>query len=243
MILARQPYINEEIERNGFAVLPKTIEEENIADLRRAFDSLRKAEQGKQREGGLFAARNVMAASPVINALACSSIFLGTAQRILGEPAHPVRSLLFDKIASANWRVPWHQDLTIAVRKRQDAEGYGPWSVKSGIPHVQPPISILERMITLRLHLDDCRATNGALKVIPGSHQHGKMNPAQIEECVQNGLVHLCELAAGDILLMKPLLLHSSSTATIPTHRRVVHIEYCSAPLAHKLEWGEVFAR
>jgi ectoine hydroxylase-related dioxygenase (phytanoyl-CoA dioxygenase family) len=82
----------------------------------------------------------------------------------------PVRAIFFDKSSGSNWLVPWHQDLTIAVASKCEAPGFGPWSVKDGIPHVQPPDELLKQMIALRLHLDDCDASNGALRVIPGSH-------------------------------------------------------------------------
>ena len=36
---------------------------------------------------------------------------------------------------------------------------------------------------------------------------------------------------------MRPLLLHASSIAIVPTHRRVIHLEYASQSLADGLEW------
>jgi hypothetical protein len=52
-----------------------------------------------------------------------------------------VRSILFQKPSSFNWRVPWHQDVLIQVREQRDLSGYGPWSIKEGVPHVQPPLA------------------------------------------------------------------------------------------------------
>jgi hypothetical protein len=66
-----------------------------------------------------------------------------------------VRAIYFDKSSDANWLVPWHQDLTLALRERLESPGFGPWSVKDGIPHVQPPVELLERMLTVRIHFDD----------------------------------------------------------------------------------------
>src|SRR5262245_7189469 len=83
---------------------------------------------------------------------------------ILGPGAFVVRGLFFDKTPRANWKVSWHQDLTIAVRVRIEAPGFGPWSLKAGVVHVQPPAEILERMATVRLHLDDCSESNGPLR-------------------------------------------------------------------------------
>jgi hypothetical protein len=81
---------------------------------------------------------------------------------ILGSNFLPVRGILFDKIPDANWKVPWHQDVTIAVQEKVEAEGFGPWSIKADVLHVQPPASILEQMLSIRLHLDDCGEENGA---------------------------------------------------------------------------------
>ena len=152
----------------------------------------------------------------------------------------PVRSILFDKVPGANWKVAWHQDLTITVKERRNLPGHGPWSVKNGVVHVQPPMSLLDSMITLRLHLDDTPAENGALKVILGSHRYGRLDAGAISGLRSAHPEHICEAKAGDILFMKPLLLHASSASTRPGHRRVVHVEYAPVDLLHpSLEWAE----
>lgn len=170
----------------------------------------------------------------------CQSPLIRTvAENILGQGAFLVRSILFDKSPGANWKVPWHQDLTIAVREKKDVPGFGPWSVKDGVIHVQPPAWVLERVITLRLHLDDCDESNGALKVLPGSHCQGKLGADQIQALRQQSLAVLCPVSKGGMLLMRPLLLHASSPATHPTHRRVIHLEFAAEPLPVGLDWAE----
>jgi ectoine hydroxylase-related dioxygenase (phytanoyl-CoA dioxygenase family) len=155
---------------------------------------------------------------------------------ILGDAARVVRGIFFDKQPTANWKVPWHQDLTIAVKNRLEVPDYHPWSIKAGIHHVQPPTTILEQMLTVRIHLDRTDESNGALKVIPGSHLQGKLNNSQIDDWKQYSVIS-CNCEVGGILLMRPLLLHASSIAILPTHRRVIHLEYASQPLADGLEW------
>ena len=159
----------------------------------------------------------------------------------LVPPSHAcVRGILFDKTPGANWLVAWHQDLTICVKEQCDVPGYGPWSIKHGVPHVQPPIELLEQMVTLRLHLDETRAANGALRVIPGSHGWGRLSAEQIEERRAAESEVICEAAPGDALLMTPLLLHASSKAESPAHRRVVHLEFAPREaLAQGLRWYE----
>jgi hypothetical protein len=171
----------------------------------------------------------VLAESPAVRALV---------EFILGPGAKPVRGILFDKTGEANWKVPWHQDVTIAVAKRVDAEGYGPWSVKAGVTHVQPPASVLEQMVSLRIHLDDCPEANGALKVIPGSHRQGKIAETRIAEVVERGRVEVCEVRAGGVLIMRPLLVHSSAPSLKPGHRRVIHFDFAAAELAPGLAWA-----
>ena len=156
----------------------------------------------------------------------------------LADDLEPVRSILFDKTPVENWPVPWHQDLTIAVQERRDdVTGYGPWSVKDGAPHVQPPIAVLETMLTARLHLDEATTSNGALWVVPGSHRSGKLDAEEVRELTATSAV-ACECQAGDLLLMSPLILHSSRRSTVAGHRRVLHVEYARLEaLDPPLEW------
>jgi ectoine hydroxylase-related dioxygenase (phytanoyl-CoA dioxygenase family) len=155
----------------------------------------------------------------------------------LAPPWHFIRSIFFDKTPEANWGVPWHQDLTICVRERRDAPGFGPWSIKDGLHHVHAPAEILDQILTIRVHLDDCTPENGALSVLPGSHKLGRMTDQQIESFRATHPEITCSIRKGGVLLMKPLLLHASSRATNPTHRRVLHFEVTQSTLPHGLEW------
>lgn len=160
------------------------------------------------------------------------------AASLAGSEVFPVRSILFDKTPETNWDIVWHQDVTIAVKERKDVDGFGPWSVKQGVPHVQPPASVLEKMVTLRLHLDDCPAENGPLLVVPGSHKRGLIDVRTLDtvECDRNAVA--CVVNAGDVVAMRPLILHASRKSLVPTHRRVLHIEYACEPLPDGLEWA-----
>lgn len=150
-----------------------------------------------------------------------------------------VRALFFNKSPEANWYVTWHQDLTIAVRERVDVPGFGPWSVKDDVPHVQPPAELLDRMLAVRLHFDVADETNGALRVIPGSHSLGRLNTAEIERLHTDRAEVVCRAEAGDLLLMRPLLLHASSKATSDRPRRVLHLEFADFDLPGGLMWRE----
>jgi ectoine hydroxylase-related dioxygenase (phytanoyl-CoA dioxygenase family) len=114
-----------------------------------------------------------------------------------------------------------------------------PWSVKEGVPHVQPPVELLEQMLTVRLHLDDCDETNGALRVLPGSHRLGRLSADAIKSLREETAV-ACSVAAGGALVMRPLLLHSSERSHRESHRRVIHLEYAGFDLPDGLEWHEM---
>ncbi len=162
----------------------------------------------------------------------------GIVDAILGPGAKAVRVILFDKTSDTNWKVPWHQDVTIAVNARVNTEEYVPGSTKAGKMHVHPPAGALERMVSVRIHLDDCPEANGALKVVPGSHRMGKIAESEIASVVESGTVAVCEVGAGGVLVMRPLLVHSSSAATVPGHRRVIHFDFAVGELADVLVWA-----
>ncbi|MFT5109100.1 MAG: hypothetical protein ACI8XO_003805, partial [Verrucomicrobiales bacterium] len=172
-------------------------------------------------EAGTACVRHLTARSEVFAELARSAEI----SALLPVGLRPVRSILFDKTPEQNWPVAWHQDLTISVAEKREVDGYAPWSVKDCKPHVQPPIGLLENMVTVRLHLDDTPTTNGALRVIPGSHLAGRLSQQDVADGTAGNEV-VCACGAGDVLLMKPLILHASCRSISPSRRRVIHFEY-----------------
>lgn len=174
---------------------------------------------------------------PRLREVAAHDNVIRTVREILGREAFVVRATLFDKTPGANWKVPWHQDVTIAVKQHLAAEGFGPWSTKAGIFHVQPPSAVLKRMLTVRVHLDACPADNGALRVIPGSHWLGRIDQNSVAPHIDESRAVCCESGAGDAVVMCPLLLHASSSSLQPQHRRVLHFDYAVGDLAGGLQW------
>ena len=213
----------------GYQLVPEVLTPSEVQALREHLETLQVAPGHRQ----------LMRRVPAISELAVSAKILNLVEMAVGDRAFPARSIYFDKTPEANWLVPWHQDLTIAVNRQADLTGYGPWSTKDGITHVQPPVEILESMVTIRLHLDDCDEANGALRVIPGSHRQGRLSASQIVEMRSQHSEVLCAARAGDALLMRPLLLHSSADALAPSHRRVIHLEYAARHLPEGLHWIE----
>lgn len=162
---------------------------------------------------------------------------LGALAGTLLPGARPVRALLLDKSAAANWALAWHQDRTIAVRARHPLPGFGPWTVKRGVTHVEPPFALLARMVTLRVHLDPVDADNAPLLVAPGSHRLGRIEEDAIEATVARHGSRACLAAAGDVWAYATPLLHASARAARPRARRVLQIDYSADALPPPLAW------
>ena len=224
---------DENLEYKGFSVADSILAESEVNRIREDINALGPAEGVQTRNGSIFGARNLLHLLPSVRSLVEGS----WVKELIGGQARPVRGIFFDKTSKANWNVAWHQDLTIAVREKRPVAGFGPWTIKAGVPHAQPPLSILERMVTLRIHLDNTDEANGALRVIPGSHQLGRLDPSSIERLLSNETPTICSINPGGGLLMKPLLLHSSLSSRNPSHRRVLHIEFSRDRLPGGLEW------
>jgi hypothetical protein len=152
--------------------------------------------------------------------------------------ARAVRALWFDKTAEANWLVPWHQDRTIAVRERRQVAGYGPWSVKQGACHVEPPFAVLAAMVTVRLHIDDCPAGNAPLEIAVGSH-HQRVAAEDAACRAETYPRLLCLAAAGDLWVYRTPILHRSARAAVPARRRVLQLDYSAETLPGGLTWAD----
>lgn len=151
---------------------------------------------------------------------------------VLGADFGLVRALYFDKHPERTWSLPWHRDMTIVVKRNDlpSSEFIKPTN-KAGIPHVEAPVRLLEKMLTLRVHLDPITSDNGPLIVKPKSHQIDEKDFDADRVITSN---------AGDVFIMRPLLLHSSpsSKAGIKAHRRIIHLEFATEKeLWDEFEW------
>ncbi len=230
--------IQAELHDAGTSLVPDALEGAAVRRLIAACDRAGATTAAHQRKGRVYALRGLLRRAPEVAEAAASGPALRLAQAALGSGARPVKATFFDKIPGANWKVPWHQDLTVAVKTRRAAAGFGPWTEKDGVLHAEAPQTVLESMVALRIHLDDCGPENGALMVIPGSHRMGKLDPQARAATAAGANAMTCCASAGDVLLMRPLLLHRSSPAADPRHRRVLHIEYAATELPGGLEWA-----
>ncbi len=182
--------------------------------------------------GQTYGSRNLLEVFPEAAGLLDCPALGGFASAVLGENAAIVRALYFDKPPDRSWSLPWHKDRTIAVKRNNLPSRYfRKPTVKAGVPHVEAPASLLEQMLTLRVHLDPMNEENGPLCVIPGSHREDNGEQPRPVELHAN---------TGDVLAMRPLLSHSSTMSRRETtaHRRVIHIELVgNVGLVDGYEW------
>lgn len=214
----------------GYTLIPNILSAEDIDHLREQITSV---DWGKN-SGGI---RNAEKKLPIISALSKSNTVTALAQQYLQQEPKLVRAIIFDKTPESNWLVTWHQDKTVALNQRFNSDDWGPWSLKDNVLHVQPPQFVLERMVTVRIHLDDANEANGCLKVIPNTHDKGILTQSEITEFVSHSEVIHCIANAGDALVMRPLLLHASSKMVSSKRRRVIHFEYSDYPLPADIYW------
>jgi len=157
----------------------------------------------------------------------------------IAPKANVIKSIYFDKPPNANWIVNWHQDLTINVEGKIEDKNFKNWRILKDRTVVQPPLSFLENIFTIRIHLDKCTTENGALRIVKKSHQNGIV-PLQGKSTELNQNEEICEIDEGGILIMKPLLFHSSKRTENNKNRRVIHIEFCDQKLPLGLQWKEL---
>ena len=157
---------------------------------------------------------------------------------LLPRSAVAVQCTLFDKTPERNWLVSLHQDLSIPVRAQVESDQCGVWSQKEGQWFVQPPDEVLNRLVAVRVHLDASTAENGPLRVVPGSHRFGRLTASEADRHRKAFGETAVESPQGGALVMRPLLLHASSKAASPMHRRVLHFLFGPPELPSGLEWA-----
>ncbi len=218
------------IQEDGFEIKPHFISNRKLHFIKDEIENFSDIDSN-------YGIRNADKKYPRIKEIAHSSRLINQAKKILGSTPKLVRVIFFDKTPEQNWLVAWHQDKTIALNQKMALAGWNCWTLKDNVHHVQPPITVLNSMITFRLHLDDADKDNGCLKVIPKSHQKGILSHQAISQIAKTTSAFLCEVKAGDLVIMKPHIIHSSSKSKNPKHRRIIHIEYSNYLLPKGLEW------
>jgi ectoine hydroxylase-related dioxygenase (phytanoyl-CoA dioxygenase family) len=221
----------------GFSIIENVYSAQEIEKLITTIESADSSNDKFRKSKDVFAIRQFLKVVPDSFDLIFNEKLKTIIDDVFGKEYFLVKSIYFDKPASSNWYVPYHQDLTISVDKKLDIENYGPWTVKQNQYAVQPPMEILESNFTIRIHLDDTDAENGALKVIPSSHSKQLYRSESIDWTIESETI--CNVKSGGIMVVKPLLIHSSSRTTNQEQRRVIHLEFSKSELPEGLNWSE----
>jgi len=227
----------EELIENGFAIINDIYSLTEIEKILNVIENTNSDKDTFRKSNDLFAIRQFLKEVPSISKFVFNDKLTSVLKNLFGDKYFAVKSIYFDKPQSSNWYVSYHQDLTISVDKKVEVEGFGFWTTKHNQFSVQPTLNILQNIITIRIHLDNTDENNGALKVISKSHRQGIYRPETIDWTKEKEQV--CSVKKGGIMLMKPLLLHSSGRTTNNQQRRVIHIEFSNIELPKDLNWSE----
>lgn len=230
-----------QIDEQGFALIPQVLAQTSAEELAQRLTTSLQAEQHTGRplasRGTVYAARNPLEVIPDVTDLWRASPLGPLLAQVLGPEFGLVRGLFFDKPPGRSWWLPWHKDLTIAVKNNQLlSTHFTRPTLKAGVPHVIAPVELLERMLMIRIHLDEVTEANGPLRVIPGSHHTGKDTLADGAEPIT------IFSQRGDALAMRPLVAHSSGDSLPGTqlHRRILHLEFAAREeLPDGYEWQQ----
>jgi hypothetical protein len=212
---------HESIDTQGFAIIPGVLDDTEVNHF---ISQVTQSSLRRSRAGIRHVLGNALVAE-----LARDPRLLETAARVLGGKAFPFRGTLFDKSPRANWLVAWHQDTALPLRKRHDLSGWGPWSVKDGVVYAHAPAMVLGRIVAMRIHLDDSTPLNGPLRVLPGTHTQGVLSDDEIHGLSTKIESLDCIVRRGGVVVMRPLLVHSSTKSQAEIQRRVLHIEYAAS--------------
>ncbi len=234
-----------EILETGFCILPSVFTTDAVAELIVGLESaLHRANETegpiRDKAGTVYAGRNLLRLFEPAKTIWRRSPLLELLRDVLGPEFGLVRVLFFDKPPERTWALPWHKDLTIAVKPHSgESTVFSKPTLKAGVPHVEASREVLEAMLTLRIHLDDMTEENGPLLVVPGSHRLGKVPVASYETA------RTILGSRGDVLAMRPLLAHRSISSHEGTtlHRRILHLEFSGLPrLPDGFEWHDFIA-
>ena len=222
---------------NGFTTLDSIYTTDEVENILQQINQAYTDKETFRKSNDLFAIRQFLKEVPGVLDTVFNDNLKTLLKELLGDRYFIVKSIYFDKPETSNWYVSYHQDLTISVDKKLELTGFEFWTTKQNQFAVQPPLDILQSVVTVRIHLDETNENNGALKVVPKSHLKGIYRPETIDWTIESEVS--CNVSKGGIMLMKPLLLHSSGRTTNNKQRRVIHIEFSNQELPTQLNWAE----
>lgn len=226
-----------ELNKIGYALIDNIYSIDEIVSITNCIESHKIDDHLINESDKLYAIRQLIEAIPNLKGLIFNEKLLNILNQLFKSDYFLTKAIYFDKPPKSNWFVAYHQDISISVDKKTEIQGYKNWTHKKGIYGVQPPLKILEDTVTIRIHLDNTTKDNGALKVIPKSHLKGLIRKNTKDWNLEGEKI--CNVKQGGIMLMKPLLLHSSNRTINNKRRRVIHLEFNHNYLPNPINWLE----
>ncbi len=228
-----------ELAENGYTILEHFYSNEEVNEIVNRIDhTINNSNSEFIKTKDLIAIRQLLNHIPELKKLIFNNNITSLLSTLFDTNYFLTKAIYFDKPKNSNWFVAFHQDLSISVDQKSTIDNYKNWTFKKGQYGVQPPVSILQDTITLRIHLDDTNKYNGALKIIPKSHLKGIIRTDSKNWNTEDK--YTCEVKKGGIMLMKPLILHASNKNTNYKQRRVIHLEFNTKQLESPLQWLEL---
>jgi hypothetical protein len=124
------------LEQDGFAVVSACLDEATVELLSKQFDDTRYPE------------RNLLSV-PSVQALAISKPVHEIIAAVLGQSASRFGGFSSIRHEAQTGRSFGIKMLTIAVRERREVNGFGPWTMKAGVLHVQPPAEVMSGILAI----------------------------------------------------------------------------------------------
>ena len=226
-----------ELEEKGFSIIESIYTTTELDSIISIIQDINPDALNSSKTKELFAIRQLLINAPELNKILFNKRLRAIINSIENKGVFLTKAIYFDKPNQSNWFVPFHQDISISTHNKVEVEGYKNWTLKKNKYGVQPPVEILENSFTIRIHLDNTTKENGALMILPKTHQQGivRSDSSSIEK--ENFIY--CPIKHGGIMLMKPLLFHASNRTTNHKKRRVIHLEFSNQELIKPIQWLE----
>ena len=190
----------------------------DVAALLRAVEDAPGSGPNFRRSQEVFAIRDLLGEVPGLWPLLDTAALRQLLAGLFPAGCQLVKAIYFDKPAGSNWLVavaPGPDDkrepaCRYARLRPMDQQGRRCCRCSRRMP-------VLKKVVTLRLHLDDCDSSIGALKVVFGSNRRGVVPVAAIATLTPGATV--CEVPAVGAMLHEACWCCTLGTAAPATGR------------------------
>lgn len=222
--------------RCGAVHVPCALDEQVLAALWSCLRPATAAGALRARSGAAYGARGILTARPELRQQLREAGLDTLAESALRAAAFPIDAVFFDKHSDANWAVPAHQDVVVPVPSAAQGGVVRNVRARNGVRYGEPADEVLQELVALRVHFDDAGAATGGLAIVVGSHRERLADVELRKLPAESFRAYDCR--TGDVLLMKPLVVHRSGRSRSPVGRRVLHVLY-----APRAGWHGRFAQ